>query len=44
MQFLALIEAIAGAVNPSNVSDMIALVEKIIALGESIKDHASSAK
>jgi hypothetical protein len=39
MQFLALLEAIAGVVNPANISDVVALVEKLVALGE----QASSA-
>lgn len=39
MQFLALIQAIAGIVNPGNITDVINLVEKLIVLGE----HAASA-
>ncbi len=34
MQFLALIESLAGVINPSNLSDVISLVEKLVALGE----------
>jgi len=34
VQFLALLEALAGVINPSNISDVVNLVEKLIALGE----------
>lgn len=34
MQFLALIEAIAGVLTPTNLSDVISLVEKLVTLGE----------
>lgn len=41
MQFLALIEALAAAINPNNINDVVNLVEKLVTLGEAIKDQAS---
>lgn len=42
MEFLNIVNAIASHINPQNIENMIALVEKLIALGEqmegSIKD------
>lgn len=37
MQFLALIEAVAGMVSGGNVAEAVNLVEKLVALGEQIK-------
>lgn len=34
MQFLKFIEAIAGIITPSNITDVINLVEKLIVIGE----------
>ena len=44
MQFLALIEAIAGIINPGNITDVISLVEKLVALGEQAAAAASSSQ
>ena len=35
MQFLAFLEALAGIITPTNISEAIALVEKLITLAES---------
>lgn len=37
MQFLAMLEAIASSVNASNISEVIQLVESLIALGEQVE-------
>jgi hypothetical protein len=37
MQFLLIVEAIAASINSNNVSEMVQLVENLIALGEQIE-------
>jgi hypothetical protein len=44
MQFLALIEAIAGVINPSNLTDVISLVEKLVALGQQAEAAANASQ
>jgi hypothetical protein len=44
MQFLALIESIAGVLTPTNLSDVIALVEKLVTLGEQTVEAAKASQ
>jgi hypothetical protein len=44
MQFLALVEAIAAGLTPANVASYIDLVEKLIAVAQSIESAASKSQ
>lgn len=42
MQFLALIEALSKTLTADNIETVVSLVEKLVALGESIKQSATT--
>jgi hypothetical protein len=42
MTFLAIVEAVAAALNENNVNEVIQVIEKLIALEQSISKHSDS--
>jgi len=44
MQFLALIESIAGALTSDNIETVVSLVDKLITLAESMEGSKSNPK
>lgn len=44
MQFLALLEAVAGIVSPSNITEVVSLVEKLVVLGEQAANAVQSSQ